>query len=191
MNILTSELPNFVELEGIKYEVHTDFRNWIDIGVMLSERKDEIKNRIVDVLKKAYVKKIPPNIELAMEGIMKFYRIEEKVFAEQPAEVAFKKSKFSFDYDAVYVLSAFKEQFNIDLLNVKMHWFEFMAYFKSLNENVQLMKIIQYRSIDISQIKDKKQKAFYRKMKTLYALPDNRTQQEKEAEVINAFDSFF
>ena len=44
-----------------------------------------------------------------------------------------------------------------------------------------------YRSIDLSKIKDKEQKAYYRKLKRDFALPDNRTEEEKERDFAEAF----
>ena len=189
MNILTKQLPDFVELDGKEYKVHTDFKNWIDISIMLIDKKDELDKNIAKIIKKAYIE-CPPNISLALKGILKFFNAEEDKQASTK-ESSHKKRIFSFEYDATYILSAFREQYNIDLLKENMHWFEFLAYFKSLNEDVQLMKIMQYRSVDLSQIKDKTQKAHLRKMKNIYFLPDNRTEEEKEAEMMSALENFF
>ena len=52
------------------------------------------------------------------------------------------------------------------------------------------MKIMRYRAVDITKI-PKEQKDFYRKMKQIYALPDNRTEeaieeniQKKKAQIV-------
>jgi hypothetical protein len=43
-----------------------------------------------------------------------------------------------------------------------------------------------YRAIDISKIKDKDEKAKYKKLQRQFALPDNRTEEEKEQDFANA-----
>ena len=42
---------------------------------------------------------------------------------------------YSFAQDAPYIYAAFKEQYGIDLTEVEMHWWKFMALFESLNED--------------------------------------------------------
>ena len=41
-NILTDALPDFVTLYGKKYNIHTNFKNWIRIACILEE--GELKN---------------------------------------------------------------------------------------------------------------------------------------------------
>ena len=48
-----------------------------------------------------------------------------------------------------------------------------------------------YRAINIGDIKDKEQKKFYKKMKSLYSLPDNRSEEEKEIEMLEKLNSIF
>jgi len=48
-----------------------------------------------------------------------------------------------------------------------------------------------YRSIEITNDMSDSEKKYYRKMKQIYALPDNRTQEEKERDFINAIASIF
>ena len=59
---------------------------------------------------------------------------------------------------------------------------KFKALFNDLNENIQFSKIMSYRAMDLSKIKDKDMKKQYRKLKTLYALPDMRSEEEKESD---------
>ena len=81
--------------------------------------------------------------------------------------------------DADYIYSAFMSQYNIDLQDIEyLHWWKFRALFDSLNENNRLSKIIQYRSMDLSKIKDKEQKKFYKNMKKLYKI-DTISEEEK------------
>ena len=75
------------------------------------------------------------------------------------------------------------EQYKIDLNSIKyLHWWKFKALFNDLNENIQFSKIMSYRAMDLSKIKDKDMKKQYRKLKTLYALPDMRSEEEKESD---------
>lgn len=80
------------------------------------------------------------------------------------------------------------QQYNIDLNKIKyMHWWKFKALFEGLNENTQIVKIMGYRAMDITKIKDKEEKARYKKLKRMYQLPDMRSIEQKEADFGRAF----
>ena len=97
------------------------------------------------------------------------------------------KRIYSYEFDAEYIYSAFMEQYKIDLNKEHLHWWKFKALFNSLNEEVLFSKIMSYRAIDLSKIKDKDMKKYYKKMKKLYALPDLRSEEEKENDFAEAF----
>jgi hypothetical protein len=44
-----------------------------------------------------------------------------------------------------------------------------------------------YRAVDLSKIKDKETKRKYKRLKQEYALPDERTEEEKENDFAEAF----
>mgnify|MGYP002607041472 FL=1 len=58
--------------------------------------------------------------------------------------------------------------------------------FKSLKENNEIVKIMKYRSMDLSKIKDKEEKAYYKKMQNLYKIPVSKNEQEKLDEIEKA-----
>ena len=58
--------------------------------------------------------------------------------------------------------------------------------FKSLKEDNEIVKIMGYRSMKLSKIKDKEQKAYYTKMQNLYKLPVAKNDQEKLEEIEQA-----
>ena len=95
---------------------------------------------------------------------------------------------YSYEFDDSYIYSAFLQQYTIDLQEIKyMHWWKFKALFDGLSEDTQIVKVMQYRSVNLAQIKDTERRNFYKKMKKLYALPDMRTQEEKEREFAEKF----
>ena len=77
-------------------------------------------------------------------------------------------------YDAGYVLAAFRQAYNIDLRNIRyMHWYEFRWLFEALPDNIPLKERINYRSINVSDIKDNKERSRIRKIQRATALPNN------------------
>ena len=62
-------------------------------------------------------------------------------------------------------------QYNIDLQDIEqLHWWKFKALLEGLKEDNKLSKIIEYRSVDLSKIKDKEQRKFYKDMQKQYSL---------------------
>ena len=98
------------------------------------------------------------------------------------------KQIYSYEFDDELIFSAFKDQYGINLQRIPfLHWWEFKAMFNGLKEDNLIVKVMGYRAMDISKIKDKDRKARYKKLKRLYALPDMRTSKQKEADFGNAF----
>lgn len=167
MNILYDTLPDTVNVGGIDYPVYTDFRRWLEIETLLSENPSaEDFARAIMLCYKA----LPKNIADAVEGILKFHS----------GNCAYKKRKvkghknpiYSYKYDSEYIYSAFFEKYGIDLCTVQLHWLQFRALFRSLGE-CRFTKIVGYRTIDLSDIKNKEQKQVYRKLKRRFALPQS------------------
>ena len=132
------------------------------------------------------------DIQVAVEDLLWFYKggkiKEENVDEKEKKDNSKEKQIYSYEFDAEYMYSAFLEQYNIDLNSIKyLHWWKFRALFSSLNENTQFSKIMGYRSMNTSKIKDKDMKKHYEKMKKLYALPDMRTEEQKENDFAEAF----
>ena len=118
-----------------------------------------------------------------------FYRSgRDIIIQENNIEEKEEKTKqiYSYEFDDEYIYSAFMSQYGIDLNNTKyLHWWKFKALMNSLNDNTLFVKIMGYRNIELSKIKDKSMKDFYKSMKKQYSLPDMRSEEEKEADFAN------
>ena len=49
MNILVDELPNSVEIDGVKYEINSDFRNGINLYRLINDKTLE-QNEIYEIM---------------------------------------------------------------------------------------------------------------------------------------------
>ena len=95
---------------------------------------------------------------------------------------------FSFEHDSDMIYSAFYQQYNIDLSSAKMHWWQFKALFNGLSDTTQFIKVVGFRGVNLSEIKNNEMRKYYSKMKRIYKLPDNRSESEKE-DALNAMFS--
>lgn len=190
MNMLTDSLPDTVAVDGRQYRVHTDFRNWIHFELLMLDRTIPIQRKIVEILKLVYAEELPPTLGEAMDAAFLFYARprSEKTGAEERKKG---KQVYSFAHDDEYIYAAFLAQYGVDLQSSDLHWWQFKAMFAALSDENKIIKIMEYRSVNLAEIKDKNQKAFYRKMKELYKLPDLRTEEEKEKDMVDIVSSLF
>lgn len=187
-NILLDKLPQFTRQN---LRIRTDFRESIKFELLMQDSKITEKEKIMLALKLYYydISKIK-DIKLAIDEILWFYRCGKEIQEQKESkqEEVRMKQIYSYEFDDEYIYSAFMEQYKIDLNSIKyLHWWKFKALFNCLNENTQFVKIMGYRAMNLSKIKDKEMKAHYKKMQKTYALPDMRTEEEKENDFAEAF----
>lgn len=180
MNILIDVVPTSVEIDNKSYEINSDFRNSILFELLMQDSNLSEEEKIIQALE-LYYPTVPNNLTEAVEKMLWFYRCDKEV-RESKEKVDGKSFTqiYSFEYDDDYIYSAFLNQYGIDLQGVEyLHWWKFKAMFKSLKEDNEIVKIMNYRAMDLSKIKDKEQREFYKKMKTLYEIPKSKNEIEK------------
>lgn len=165
MNILYEKLPDTICIDSTEYSVHTDFRNWVEVEVLLSGELSA--DKLARAISLCY-KKLPTDLKSAVSGMIRFHSQNTE---RKKGKRGHTKPVYSFEYDSGYIYSAFMEKYGIDLSKENMHWYCFCALLKGLGE-CRFTKIMQYRSLELGKIKNAEQKSFYRKMKRLYALPE-------------------
>ena len=180
MNILIDILPNKIEVEGIEYDINSDFRTSMLFELMMSDNELDNKQKIEQALK-LYYPKVPENINEAMDQLLWFYRCGKDLITSGESGKGKSTQIYDFNFDDDYIYSAFLDQYGIDLQDVEnLHWWKFKAMFKSLKEDNEIVKIMGYRSMDLAKIKDKDEKARYKKMKDLYKIQSQISKNEIE-----------
>ena len=178
MNMFLDSVPSSLMIGGTEYKIHTDYRMWIKYQLILfdSEEDDpeELYQKILDLV---FVdrKPLPKDYEETTNQIMWFYRCGKPV----PKNTGKHKEIFSYEYDDGYIAAAFRQQYQMDLDKENLHWWKFYAYFLSLQDNTEIVKIMGYRSVEISSKMPAAQRNFYEKMKKHYKLPLKKSVEEK------------
>ncbi|MCR1897816.1 bacteriophage Gp15 family protein [Irregularibacter muris] len=190
MNILIDLVPETVVIDDIEYQLNTDFRISI-LFELLMQDNTLVDNEKIDIALNLYYPKLPHDPIQAIEKVLWFYSCarENDEGSNGAKDEPTNKVEviYSFEYDDEYIYSAFLDQYGIDLQDVEyLHWWKFRALFKSLKEDNLISKIMGYRAISIDNDMSEQEKKYYRKMKKIYALPDNRTQEEKERDFNSA-----
>ncbi|MBW5458494.1 MAG: bacteriophage Gp15 family protein [Clostridium botulinum] len=186
MNILIDLLPTSVTIENQDYEINSDFRTSVLFELLMQDNQISEEDKIVYALE-LYYPVLPKNINEAIEQLLWFYRCGKDTTNSKGTGKGNNITQiYSFDYDDDYIYSAFLDQYEIDLQDIEyLHWWKFKAMFKSLKEGNEIVKIMRYRSMDLSKIKDKEEKNYYRKMQELYKIPINKDEKDKLEEINN------
>lgn len=180
MNLLIDLLPNSVTVDDMEYEINSDFRTSMLFELLTQDSSIRDNDKIRMALE-LYYPNIPKNVNEAIKQIIWFYRCGKDVTSPKGKGSGKRTSRiYSFEYDDDYIYAAFMDQYNIDLQDIEnLHWWKFKAMFLGLKENNKIVEIMGYRSMDLSKIKDKEQKAHYKKMQKIYEIPINQDEREK------------
>ena len=185
MNILLDYLPTSFSIDGKKYEFNYDFRTSILFCLLMQDTELTEEEKILQGLQ-LYYPVIPSNVEEAYEKILYFYSrgndIEDNKKVKQGKRI-FKRNNnraYDFEVDANLIFSAFMTQYNINLNRDNLHWWEFMSLFNSLKDDTEIVKIMNYRTIDVNTIEDKKERKMYKQLQDYYSLENTITTEEKQ-----------
>lgn len=191
MSFLTDPLPHSLNIHGVEYPIDTDFRTILRYDEDLQKADESLEN-IARCLKRVFVTELPPDPEETVQQMLWFIRggktEEERHKPSKRILGINSNTPFDFHEDGEMIYSAFRRNdvYGLDLRSVPyLHWWEFLALVNDLPEDVQLSRVILYRTIDTgNKDLDKKQADYYRAMQRYYKL-ENR-QIERNEELIQA-----
>lgn len=130
-------LPESVEVEGGLYYIQTSFKYWLRFLGLLEDKDTPPED--FDFM---YKDKKPNNRLGGLFALMQFCNPPQILPRVQKSEAAEKVIDYTIDAD--YIYAAFLEQYGINLVTSKMHWYKFQALFRGLHDT-KLNEIIGYR----------------------------------------------
>jgi len=160
--------PCAVTVGEKSYPINTDFRVWIEISEVISDKDISLKDRLCFLLINGYGDSLPDSMEKAVGALLTFMNMGE----ERSLQKGDRSPVFSFFEDERLIYAAFRQQYGINLFYEELHWWEFISLLSALDENTAFMRAVGYRSVDCGKIKDEGRRRFYRKMKNRYRLKE-------------------
>ena len=171
MITFTGQLPRSIQIGGKNYAINTDYRIMADFETEINRADISDKKAFAKIFHKtisALFLEIPKaDIRQIIDGVLWYYRCgkePQKKFSQ------IRKRCYDYDEDSDYIFAAFMQTYGDDLFSSNMHWWEFRAKFTALTDKTEFVKIMQYRGMDISRIKNKEEKARIKKLQELFAL---------------------
>ena len=144
MNILTDRLPSVVSVNGIRYQLETDYRAAVAFELLV----DSGEERLAELLKPFYPHGYPPNVEGAVEAALWFYRGGDDI-PEATDKKEKKPRSYSFEVDAEVIFADFWRYYKVDLSSENLHWWTFRALLAGLPDDSGYKQRIYYRTCDL------------------------------------------
>lgn len=173
---------NVTEADGVKIPVDGDFRIMCRYSAAIL-RGD--KKAAAECAKEFFFSGLPEGIsgEKAAEIMQDFYvrglspgveNRDDKKESETEKISRTVQPSFDFEEDEGYFFAAFLGEYGINLNEAKMHWFDFCALFRGLNDECKLKRIIAIRGQSTNDEKTSAWKQRLRKLKRVFGLKLNR-----------------
>ena len=179
-NRLVDALPEAVLVGDREYSVRTDFRIFILFELLWQDDGLGTEEKLRRSLLLCFPE-VPRDYGQAVDALLWFYKCGRRERQRKQGRSAGSRAgrAYSFEHDADYIYAAFMGQYGIDLQDIgHLHWWKFRAMFNSLSDQTEFVKVMGYRSIDITDDMPESQKSFYRKMKRMHALPLPKGEEE-------------
>ena len=183
-NVLIDKLPCYITLFEKKYQVHTSFKNWIKISILLEDGGLGDAMMTAQMLKLCYRERLPENIGSAILGMLSFLNGDTD-FIVSPDKKSIEKL-YSFSDDSDVIFASFYQKYKIDLNKSNMHWYKFLALFEGLADSDPFMTRVKIRAADETKIKDSDKRRKLKELKIRYAIRKN-----VEVDVANNIASLF
>lgn len=179
INILYEPFPDSITADGKEYRIPTDFREWLGFADMLGDKtiSEEERAALCGMWFEPEEEHITAGMIAGLIGFLRGVGLEpnppEPDEDEETDEPELPKPPvLDFSIDAKFILGDFRRFYDIDLLTVKyLHWYEFLSLLRALPDESMTMRRVGYRSTDLNDIPDKRQRARIAKIQRQIALP--------------------
>ena len=176
--------PEYVEVEGKRYKINTDFRVAIECNRIAED--DSIGNleRALAIIYTLFGDEginTPEHYEKLLELAQKYLLCGKEIDND-----SIEKPDMDFIEDMDYIEASFMSDYHIDLTNIEMHWWKFNNLMNGLSNSEMgnccvLNRIRNLRTFDVSEIKDKKEHDKILKAKKQVELKKYKEKNKKKA----------
>lgn len=177
--LLETGLPE--EIDGVP--IYADFRNMIRFELILQDGALSPAEQTAYGLRQLF-DTVPGSMEVSIQRLMWFYLRGKEPDAESASAARHIDRAYDFNEDASCIYAGFYAAYGLNLTTVEfLHWWEFMALLESLPESTLMAQRMQYRTMDLSGITDKKTRAHYAALKKQFALAAPATKHKSVEEI--------
>ena len=169
--------PDFAQIDGELFKINTDYKVALKCDKINRDSSITDEERSLAIIYSLFGEKglnDNKNWDKLKEIAVKYLNCGKEHKNSEEAE------NMSYEQDMDYIRASFFSDYNIDLDNTKMHWWQFYNLLCGLTEDSILNRVRFVRDFDISQIKDRKEKEKWIKQKEQVALKEEKRQKTSE-----------
>lgn len=143
-------LPSSIFVDGKIFKIKTDHYYWIMFSNILC--KKEVRLDSFDYLYEGEILgdklisgRIPDNQQVGFSALKDFFIAQEEL--PRKNDDANNISVINYNVDGSLIYAAFKQQYNIDIIDTPIHWHKFCALLRGVKGTL-LNDVIEYRLYD-------------------------------------------
>jgi hypothetical protein len=186
--------PEYVELDGKKYKINTDFRFAIECNRIAEDKNIGDYERSLAVIYTLFGDEginSSEHYERLLKLALKYLGCGKAVKKKEN-----KKKDMDFVQDMDYIEASFMSDYHIDLSNTKMHWWKFCNLMNGLSNSelgncCVLNRIRNLRNLDTNTIKDSKERQRILKAQQDVALKQDEPKVEMTEEQKRSSEEFY
>ena len=173
------ELPTALNVEDDSLPIAYDFRTWIKVDLIMKDHDipDEAKLPLICQYIGVDLFHFSGSAEDLWASIFNFYICDTPMKSSEGMTKS-KDIAYRFDCEWWLIFAAFQQQYGLNLLTAKLHWFEFRALLDGLTETTEFIKVVQARLRDTSKLKGE-ERTQAEKLKRYWKVPDGNAEVEE------------
>lgn len=168
-----SNYPKYLNIDGVRYNINTDFRYAIECDRIARDMTIGDYERVLGIICTLFGKEaldVPEHYEKLLKGAEKYL-----LCGEDKQENINEKPNMDYIKDMDLIETSFFSDYGIELEDKEMHWYKFSRLINGLSNSEMgncciLNRVRNLRDIDLSEIKDPKEREKISKMQKHFAL---------------------
>lgn len=177
--------PNFIEVNGKKYNINTDFRIALECDE-ISKREDIGDYEVMlAIIYKLFGEEALNDCKNGLIGEFFYLAVKYLKCGDTNSNIRTKEIEPSMDFeqDQGYIKASFMHDYHINLDKENIHWWQFYDLFLGLSDECVINRVRNIREEPLSGKKGKELEKLV-KMKEQVALKHKKTEREKELDKI-------
>lgn len=193
MKLLFETPPESVKVGDLYLDIDTDFRLWATVQDCC-DRGEFDGRKMIGFIRQAFgAAARGQDVHDLVSAFVYFLscgadRKEDSGNAESvPSD--HRNTVYDFIEDDERIVAAFEREYGIDLTSDHVHWWRFRALLDDLLSKDKFTDIVGFRCIDVSSIKDERERKYYAEKQRFYRLhkdQEPQTVEELNASMVNA-----
>lgn len=193
MKLLFERPPESVKVGNQYLAIDTDFRLWAEIQKCCG-RGELDGMKMIGFIRRAFRANVRgQNVHDLVSAFVYFLSCgeehKEDSGSRESTSSDHRNTAYDFAEDGERIVAAFEREYGIDLTSDYVHWWRFRVLLDDLLTPDKFTDIVGFRCIDVSSIKDERERKYYAEKQRFYRLHKDQeptTVEELNASMVNA-----